>query len=125
MMHPAEGGPSPLDPDTTAEMLALQVRVNDRPPWRENWPNGPVTLNDCVGWGLGWGIQRTPEGDAFWHWGDNGCYRAFAIGSPESGNGMVVLTNSENGQRVIRTILRDLIGGDYPALDWLDGLHEV
>jgi CubicO group peptidase (beta-lactamase class C family) len=26
-----------------------------------------VKVNDSISWGLGWGIERTTSGDAFWH----------------------------------------------------------
>jgi hypothetical protein len=64
-------------------------------------------------------LQKTAEGDSFWHWGDNGCYRAFAIGSAQEGQALAVMTNGENGQQVITWVLRDVLGGEYPALDWM------
>jgi len=35
------------------------------------------------------------------------------------GTGVIILTNGQNGQRVINTILYDVVGGEYPGLDWL------
>jgi hypothetical protein len=31
------------------------------------------------------------------------------------------MTNGRNGQKVINRILREIIGGEYPGLDWLYG----
>ena len=95
-------GEHSIGADDLAAMLSPQIRLNDR-----------------VGWGLGWGLQRAPDGDGFWHWGDNQGYRSFALGSAASGDGIVAMTNGENGQHVIDAILHDLLGGDRPALDWL------
>lgn len=110
---------SHLAPETVKTMLTPQHHVNDSMPWEKDWPKPAITLNKKLSWGLGWGIQHTAYGDAIWHWGDNGTYRAFAIGYPHSGEGVVILTNGENGQQVYDSILRNIIGGEYPALDWL------
>jgi CubicO group peptidase (beta-lactamase class C family) len=119
VMRPSPGDPIHLGPEMTREMLTSQVQVNDCAPWHDDWPRTEVRPDDRVSWGLGWGIQHTSDGDSFWHWGDNGNYRAFALGYPATGHGLVVMTNGKQGQQVINTILRDLVGGDYPGLEWL------
>jgi CubicO group peptidase (beta-lactamase class C family) len=101
------------------EMLTSQVQVNDSLPWHEDWPRSEISLNERVGWGLGWGIQHTAEGTSFWHWGDNDGYKHFAVGSGQDGFGIVIMTNGEKGQDVYRRILYESIGGEYPGLDWL------
>jgi CubicO group peptidase (beta-lactamase class C family) len=79
-------------------------------------------LNKDVGWGLGWGTQQTAESLAIWHWGDNGVYRNFVLAFPDRENGLIIMTNSKNGANLYERILRELVGGEYPALDWLDAL---
>jgi hypothetical protein len=119
VMQPSSENPFHLGPEMNGEMLTPQVQVNDCAPWHDDWPKPEIRTDDLVSWGLGWGIQRTPEGNSFWHWGDNGNYRAFAVGYPETGHGLVVMTNGRKGQQVINTILRDVVGGEYPGLEWL------
>ena len=121
VMHPSSDNQAYLSPELTRAMLTPQVQVNDSPPWGPDWPKPEIRLNEHVSWGLGWGLQQTSTGDAIWHWGDNGNYRAFAMGYPAAGTGVVVLTNGKNGQCVINHILRAIIGGEYPGLDWLYG----
>lgn len=121
VMRPSPDNPAHLSPATTQAMLTPQVQVNHSPSWDKAWPKPEFQTNALVSWGLGWGIQHTSAGDALWHWGDNGNYRAFAIGYPEEGEGLVFLTNGRHGQRVINHLLRDTVGGEYPGLDWLSG----
>ena len=121
VMRPSLDNPSHLTPATTKEMLTSQIQVNDSAPWDEDWPKPQIRTNDRVGWGLGWGIQCTSAGDAIWHWGDNGNYRAFVVGYPQEKDGIVILTNGRKGQVVINHVLRNIIGGEYPGLDWLYG----
>ncbi|PIB32664.1 serine hydrolase [Maribacter sp. 4G9] len=47
--------------------------------------------------GLGWHIKEGSNGDIIWHNGGTGGYRAFAGFVKESGQGVVLLTNSTNG----------------------------
>lgn len=128
VMKPSAEETARLEPELNQEMLSPQVQASDGEwSWQPGWPNAKVTVNERVSWGLGWGLQRTAglqktaEGDSFWHWGDNGCYRAFAIGSAQDGQALAVMTNSQNGQQVINWMLRDVLGGEYPALDWMYG----
>lgn len=111
------------DPAIARSMLTRQVPVNDRP-WNRDATLGSCAIDERVSWGLGWGLGAGPAGKSFWHWGDNGCYRAFAIAYPAEGCGIAILTNGESGHRVITRILRDVAGGAYPELDWLDRVYE-
>ena len=123
VMQPSRENPTHLSLEMTKEMLTSQVQVNDSAPWDDDWPKPKIKTNESVGWGLGWGIQQTSKGVSIWHWGDNGNYRAFAIGYPEESHGMVIMTNGKNGQKVINAILREIVGGEYPGLDWLCGAN--
>jgi CubicO group peptidase (beta-lactamase class C family) len=84
------------------DMLLPQVRVNDR-----------------VSWALGWGLESSGEGPAFWHWGDNPGFKSFAIGIPEGRAGAVVMTNADGGRPLCAWVVQRLLGTDHPALEWL------
>ncbi len=120
VMRPSPASPFHLSSVYVDEMLRPQVQVNDDPPWREGWPRRAFHLNQLLSWGLGWGLQHHASGNSFWHWGDNGPFRAFAVGFKAEGIGAVVMTNSANGPRIWRDVLYESIGGAYPAIDWLE-----
>jgi CubicO group peptidase (beta-lactamase class C family) len=122
VMQPSADNPYHLSSVLTKEMLTPQVKVNDSATWHEDWPKPEIKLNEFVSWGLGWGMQHTATGDSFWHWGDNGNYQNFAIGSRQKGLGVVIMTNGKHGQQVYQGILGEIMGGEYPALDWLKNL---
>lgn len=108
--------PSPL----TDLMLTPQIQVNDSASHHDNWPNLNAPLNPQVSWGLGWGLQMTENGRFFWQWGDNGVYKAFTAGQPESETAVVIFTNSQRGNALWRPILETTFATDaWPALDWL------
>ena len=75
----------------------------------------PVTVDPSLNlsWGLGWGIERTKEDLFIWHWGSNPGYRAFVIASVRTGNGFVMLTNSENGLKLAKPITQKVLPGEH------------
>lgn len=78
-----------------------------------------ITINDSISWGLGWGIERTATGENFWHWGDWGVFRNFALASKKERTGVVVLTNSFNGPKVYQEIVPAAVGGVHPSIAWV------
>lgn len=75
----------------------------------------PVTVDPRLNlsWGLGWGIERTKDDLFIWHWGNNPGYRAFVIASVRTGNGFVMLTNSENGLKLAKPITQKVLPGEH------------
>lgn len=72
-------------------------------------------INSAVSWGLGVGIENYGRRKMFWHWGDNGNFKAFMMGEPASGSGIVIFVNSQNGHRMWQRILTEAFGVDHPA----------
>ncbi|MCJ0906923.1 serine hydrolase [Rhodococcus sp. ARC_M6] len=62
---------------------------------------------DHIKWGLGIGLQNNELGNAIWHWGDNGSFKAFFIAYPETGKSVVIMTNSQNGLDTIDEIVHE------------------
>jgi hypothetical protein len=79
-----------------------------------------VDVQQDISWGLGWGLERVGGKSFFWHWGDNGTFRCFAIGCRQTGDGLVLLTNGENGLSVAEPIVGEVIGESHPVFGWLD-----
>ena len=72
-------------------------------------------INGSISWGLGIGLENFNGKKYFWHWGDNGTFKAFMMGEPASGNGVVVFVNSQNGHRMWQRIVAEAMGRDHPA----------
>lgn len=107
-----------LHSKTINEMLRPQIKV----------PEGSISsiekntgqLSNSVSWSLGWGIQCTKIGNSFWHWGDNGGYKSFILGSRSSNHAIIIFTNGSNGMIIISEIIKKYMGVPQPALDWLE-----
>jgi CubicO group peptidase (beta-lactamase class C family) len=74
-----------------------------------------IEIDKNVSWSLGFGLESTANGKAFWQWGDYGIFRNYLVTYPDKKIGVVYLTNSQNGLSVGQEIVNLAIGGgdDY------------
>src|SRR5271163_598986 len=77
-----------LKPATLHEMETPQIALD--PECRICIKREPKQLSKNLFWGLGWGIQRTDQSDALWHWGDNGVFKCFVMAEPKTKSGVVM-----------------------------------
>jgi CubicO group peptidase (beta-lactamase class C family) len=79
----------------------------------------PVAVDPGLGlsWGLGWGIAHAQDDSHIWQWGNNTGYRAFAIASVRTGDGFVMLTNSENGLKLAAPVARRIMPGEHKLFE--------
>lgn len=97
-----------LKSGTIDQMLSRQARLPKK-------LFGEDTLSPNLAWGLGFGLENTPTGDYFWHWGDNGSYKCYVAADRRRGNAVVYFTNSANGLSFNGEITRRFLAGDHPA----------
>ncbi len=80
-----------------------------------------IDVDKDVFWGLGFGLEETPSGKAFWQWGDYGIFRNYIVAYKEKKIGIVYLTNSFNGLSIGDDVVKNAIGGeDDLGLAYLD-----
>ncbi len=72
-------------------------------------------INGSVSWGIGVGLEIYAGRNHFWHWGDNGNFKAFMMGDIAGGSGLVVFTNAQNGHKLWQRIVTEVMGRDHPA----------
>jgi len=106
-----------LKPETARLMLTPQASVTLAGPFNLNAAD--AKRSPTVSWGLGWGLEKTQYGMAFWHWGDNGDTKAFVLAFPKQKTGLVMFANSANGLSIINELVEGVMGNDHPALAWL------
>ncbi len=91
---------------TWKEVFTPQIRINPKYPE--------------LAWGLGWGLETMPEGEYFWHWGDNGDSKAYITALIPTRDAVVYFADGNNGLSFTKEILDDAMGGNHPALAHLD-----
>ena len=101
-----------LKKESVDATLSPQVRI----PGRLFDPKSPPGEGE-VAWGLGWGLQRGGSSEPFWfwHWGDNGGFRAWTTTSREKRMGVVYFTNSAQGLSIAEAVASLTVGTSQPA----------
>lgn len=79
--------------------------------------SAPVAADKALGleWGYGWGIERTQAGPLLWQWGNNPGFRNFAMVSPTTRDGFVLLTNSDRGMALAAPLAQRVLPGEHPV----------
>ena len=106
-----------LKEETARQMLSPQVKLDDSCVTCVNRPAASPSAS--LAWGLGWGLELTDDGTSFWHWGDNGNFKCYAVASVRRRAGVVFFTNSANGLSVVQEMVDRTLGGRHPALAWI------
>jgi CubicO group peptidase (beta-lactamase class C family) len=105
-----------LKKETLRRMLTPQIKVDEGGTNTTSRPADKLSPN--ISWGLGVGLQTTPDGVSFWHWGDNGDTKAYFVAFQQQKLGVVVFANSANGLSFMPEIIDEAVGGQQPAFAW-------
>jgi CubicO group peptidase (beta-lactamase class C family) len=105
-----------LKPETARQWLEPQVGLRQR--CVECLSTDRQDADQHIAWGLGWGLE--PDRGAFFHWGDNGEFKAFVTGALADRSAVVVFTNGTNGMAIMPDVIGQLMPGDHPAFTWLN-----
>ncbi len=76
--------------------------------------------NDAIrlSYGLGWGLYWSPYGKAFFKEGHEDGFRNYTVVFDKSGDGIVIMTNSSNGEGIFKELLETLQGNTYTPIEW-------
>jgi CubicO group peptidase (beta-lactamase class C family) len=108
-----------LTPAARAEMLRPQVRIRSA----HQFPTllAETTHRDdaiALSYGLGWGVLRSPYGPAFFKEGHDDGWENYMIAFDGPKTGLIVMTNSSNGESIFRELLTTLIGDTFTPWEW-------
>ena len=108
-----------LSAATRAEMLRPQIRINSP----HQFPVGSAEIshaNDAIrlSYGLGWGVFFTPYGKAYFKEGHDDGVQSYCVSFDEAKTGIVIMTNSDNGESIFNELLATLIGNTFTPWDW-------
>jgi CubicO group peptidase (beta-lactamase class C family) len=80
--------------------------------------NPTVRVDDTVpfSWGLGVGLENSGDDAFFFHRDRSAGFQSFWIASRNTGNGVVIFTNSGNGLDAVPEIVAATIGGNHQTL---------
>ena len=101
------------------EMFSPQIRIRTRTQFgpgasEESDANDAIELS----YGLGWGLLRTPYGWGAFKEGHGDGFQHYMILFPETGLGVLLLSNSDNAESLFDHLLRITIADSYTPIIW-------
>ena len=91
-------------------MLTPEVQIYEK----HEFPSLNTETTDAnraikLSYGLGWGLYFTPYGRAFFKEGHDEGWRHYAVCFDKSGTGILIMTNSSNGEGIYKALLETLL----------------
>ena len=108
-----------LNGKSTAQMLAPQIRITSA----HEFPTlaaETTPTNDSIrlSYGLGWGLYWSPRGEVFFKEGNDEGWRNYVACFVAPRSGILIMTNSSNGEDVYAPLLENLISDTYTPYEW-------
>jgi CubicO group peptidase (beta-lactamase class C family) len=98
---------------------AVRIRTLHQFPSAPNEPEGEEAKRVGLAYGLGWGLlTKTPFGPAFFKEGHGDGAQTYLICFTQSQTCMILLTNSDNGERAFRPLLEKIMGNTVTPWEW-------
>jgi CubicO group peptidase (beta-lactamase class C family) len=101
------------------EMLGPQIQIlskHEFPPLSTETTdeNKPIRLS----YGLAWGLYWTPSGKAFFKEGHDDGWRNYTVCFDDPKIGILIMTNSSNGESIYKELLETLLKNPYTPVEW-------
>jgi len=108
-----------LRKETKELMLSPQIEILSK----HEFPSlafEPTEENRSIrlSYGLGWGLYRTPYGKALFKEGHDEGWRNYTVCFDDAGIGIVMMTNSSNGESIYKELLENLLKNTYTPIEW-------
>lgn len=101
------------------EIFSPQIRIHSL---KNFGPDVTLTTDKYdeinLSYGLGWVYLKTPYGKAVSKGGHGDGFQHYSILFPESGKGILIMTNSDNGESIYKELLAFAIADTYTPWEW-------
>lgn len=100
-------------------MLSRQVQissVHEFPTLSTETTNANQQIR--LSYGLGWGLYWTPYGKVFFKEGHDDGWRNYTAYFQDAGMGMMIMTNSSNGEGIYKELLETLQRNTFTPIEW-------
>lgn len=108
-----------LKKSTTKTMFTQQIKIKSVEQF------GPLRLKDSntnnginLGYGLGWVLLQSPYGTGAFKEGHGDGFQHYSIIFPQSGTGIIIMSNSDNAESIFKELLEIAIGDIYTPWKW-------
>lgn len=106
-----------LKPETWKAMFSPQIRIKSATQFQA------TSVTDkydgiALSYGLGCGLFNTPAGFAIFKEGHGQGFQHYFVLFPQKQTGILIMTNSDNGESIFKEILETAIGDKYTPWEW-------
>ncbi len=100
-------------------MLSPQIEITSRHQFPTMAPD-TTEANKAIrlSYGLGWGLYFTPYGKAFFKEGHDDGWMNYTVCFDQQQTGILIMTNSSNGEGIYQELLETLLRNPYTPLEW-------
>lgn len=101
------------------QMLTPQIRISSRHQF-PTLDDSTTHANDSIqlSYGLGWGLYSTPYGQAAFKEGHDDGWRHYTVFFDRQKSGIIIMTNSGNGEGIFQPLLTTLLRNPYTPIEW-------
>ncbi|HXN19019.1 MAG TPA: serine hydrolase [Candidatus Binatus sp.] len=104
---------------TWGRMLSAQIPILAK----HEFPTMENQLTDenksiRLSYGLGWGLYWSPHGEALFKEGHDDGWRNYCVGFRMPKAGMIIMTNSGNGEGIYKELLEKVLADTYTPIEW-------
>jgi CubicO group peptidase (beta-lactamase class C family) len=101
------------------DMLSPQIAITSRRQFGPGrWEVTDANRDIELSYGLGWGLYTTPYGPAVFKEGHLEGWEHYAVFYPDSGVGLLIMTNSSNGESIFKEILEVAVADSWLPWEW-------
>ncbi|WP_017731062.1 serine hydrolase [Nafulsella turpanensis] len=108
-----------LEKSSIQEMFKKQISISSK---QQFGPNAFIDTHENkdidLGYGLGWGLLTSPHGLGAFKEGHSEGYQHYSILFPNTGTGVLMMTNSNNGESIFKELLELTIADVYTPWQW-------
>jgi D-alanyl-D-alanine-carboxypeptidase/D-alanyl-D-alanine-endopeptidase len=108
-----------LSESSYKELFQPQIRIRSLTQFPPG-SNVVSSANDDIelSYGLGWGVFQTPYGKASFKEGHGDGFQHYTILFPEAEKGIMILSNSDNGESIFKEVLEVAVMDVYTPWEW-------
>ncbi|MCM5662913.1 serine hydrolase [Galbibacter mesophilus] len=101
------------------EIFSPQIRIHSKKQFGPQ-SNETTTKYDAIelSYGLGWGLIKTPYGVGAFKEGHGNGFQHYSIVFPKAKKGIMMMTNSDNGESIYEILLKVGLRDIYTPADW-------
>lgn len=105
--------------DRHRQLIEKQVLIKSR---QQFGPESRIDTdeNDAIqlGYGLGFGLYETPFGTAFFKEGHGDGWQHYAVGFPDQGTALIMMSNSDNAESTFKQMIEFCLANPYTPWYW-------